>query len=140
MEHTMRILIVDDEFTARNALKLVMAEFGSCTVVESGQKALTQFIESWANWKPFDLILMDIELEGSTGQKVLHDIRLLEQEKGIPLEEGVRIIMVSSHAARDVVIECLKSGCNEFVVKPVDKQTMKEKLQKLGAGIRVFSP
>lgn len=136
----MNILIVDDEFTDRNALKLIMSGFGQCVMVDSGQKAVEQFIEAWKNWKPFDLIMLDIELEGSTGLQVLHDIRMLEKEKGIPPQEGVRIIMVSSNAAKDVVLECLRSGCNEFIVKPVDKQTIKEKLQNLGANIRVFSP
>jgi two-component system chemotaxis response regulator CheY len=138
MEDKMRIMIVDDEFTARNALKMVLSEFGECVVIESGIKAIEQFIKAWADWKPFDLIMLDFELDNTTGLKVLHDIRLLEQEKGIPVKEGVKIIMITGHSAKEIVMECLTSGCNDFVVKPVDKQTVKDKLLKLGASIRVF--
>jgi two-component system chemotaxis response regulator CheY len=134
----MRIMIVDDELTSRNALKLVMTEFGECVLVDSGRKAVEQFIEAWSKWKPIDLVMLDIELSDTSGLNVLQDIRMLEKEKEIPPEDGVRVIMVTGNSAKDVVIECLKAGCSEFVVKPVDKQTMRDKLQKIGAG-RVFS-
>ncbi|NVM20388.1 MAG: response regulator [Desulfobacterales bacterium] len=128
----MRILVVDDELVSRKKMKKIMDGFGECEAVESGRKAITAFKNAWENWRPFDLMTLDIIMPEMDGTKVLAEIRKMEEEKKIPRHKQIRILMVTSDADPDTIVSCARAGCNDYVVKPFSPYILADKLKKLG--------
>ncbi len=128
----MKILIVDDDAVGRKSMRYILSEYGECCINGNAEEAILAFIKAWNDWRPFSLIILDIGLPDMSGVELLSRIRQLEEEKNIPEEERVKIIMVTSHSDKDRVMACFKAGCNEFVVKPTDKEMMAAKLANIG--------
>ncbi len=128
----MRILVVDDDGPNRKLLKAMVAKLGDCETAESGKDALAAFKKAWEDWKPFDLIFLDILMPEMDGSEVLAKFRELEKEKQIPKKLRVKIIMVSGVTEKDMVMACLRDGCDDFLVKPLDMQLLFSKIKNLG--------
>lgn len=129
----LRSLIVDDDMVSCSKLQRIMGSFGTCEIAATGQEALDMFLSSWENWCPYRLILLDISLgEDESGVDVLLEIRKMEAQKRVPEECRVRVVMVSSHADKENISNSIMAGCNDYIVKPFDKNVIQEKLIKLG--------
>jgi two-component system chemotaxis response regulator CheY len=127
----MKILVVDDEVVSREKMASILRTFGSCQVVENGIVAINCFWEAWNNWVPYDLITLDISMPGQDGLETLRKIRNLEKDKKVPHDHRVKIIMVTGEADKDTVVSCIKKGCNDYVVKPFNRETVEQKIHKL---------
>ena len=125
----MRVLIVDDELVSRNKMLKIMGNFADCVAVDSGKAAIKAFQEAWEIWEPFDLTTLDISMPGMDGTEVLYEIRKIENVKKIPKEKHIKILMVTSHADRDTVITCIQAECNDYIVKPFDKEVVLGKIK-----------
>jgi two-component system chemotaxis response regulator CheY len=128
----MRFLIVDDDAPNRKLLTDMVSKLGECEMVTGGQEALSAFKKGWEDWRPFNLILLDVLMPEMDGRQVLLKIREIEKDKKISEQHQVRIIMVTGISEEETVMQCLKNGCDEFIVKPVDIQLLFEKIKKLG--------
>ena len=128
----MRLLIVDDDLKNIKLLKAIVDALGECDIAYSGKNAIKAFKKAWEDWRPFDLILLDISMPEMDGKQVLSKIRELETEKNVSKGDQVRIIMVTALSEKNVVLECLRKGCNDFVTKPIDRQLLFDKIKKLG--------
>ncbi|GHV85581.1 type 4 fimbriae expression regulatory protein PilR [Spirochaetia bacterium] len=115
----MRILIVDDEKNIRESLKkyLALEDIDSETAA-SGEEALLLLAE-----KTFDAAVLDLRLEGMSGQELLEQI----QDKGFP----VPVIMISAHGRITDAVTALKCGARDYVAKPVDPAELVIKLRSL---------
>jgi two-component system phosphate regulon response regulator PhoB len=81
MSKTKRILIVDDEPDARAYLKAILDEEGYETITASdGEEALNKAQEN-----PPHLILLDLMMPKKSGIKFLHEIKIDEQLKKVPI-------------------------------------------------------
>jgi CheY-like chemotaxis protein len=109
-----------------------MCEYGECDTHENGEPAISAFSDAWGQWRPYDIILLDIYLADITGLDVLRAIRKIEAENNVTGRHKAIILMVSSKSDQDIILKCIKEGCNDFVVKPYNTQIMKEKLTGLG--------
>ncbi len=128
----MRILIVDDDATNRKLLTDIASRLAECEAVGCGQEALSVFKKAWDDWRPFNLIFLDVLMPGMDGRQVLHEIRKIEKDKKISEQHQVRIIMVTGAAEQETVMECLRNGCDEFIVKPIEVKRVFEKIKNLG--------
>jgi putative nucleotidyltransferase with HDIG domain len=128
----MKILIVDDELVSRLKMKKIMESFGRCTEADCGRRALDLIHGSMEKGSPFDLITMDISMSEMDGTEVLRKIRESEKTNSIPLESRVKVFMVTAHSDRDTIISCIKSGCNDYIMKPFSKKTVVKKLLENG--------
>lgn len=72
-----------------------------------------------------DLVLMDFELPDISGVEIMRRMKSVEQLAGIP------VIMVSSFSEKQIVVDSLRAGAADFVVKPFDAPTVTAKLGKL---------
>lgn len=113
----MKILLVDDSRTIRNIQKNVLAQLGYTDVVEAadGVEALAQV----AAHHP-DLLLIDWNMPNMDGITLVRKIR--ETDKQLPL------IMCTTEAEKSRVLEAIKAGVNNYVVKPFTGETLAEKI------------
>ncbi len=128
----MKVLVVDDELVSRKKMQNIMAGFGECESVESGDAAVIAFKKAWEDWSPFDLITLDVAMPGMNGLEVLAQIRKLESEKKVPKQKQVKILMVTSHSDQDTIINSIQAGCDDYIVKPFDLYIIAKKIRTLG--------
>jgi len=128
----MRILVVDDDAPNRKLLTDIASKMGECEGAEGGQEALSAFKKAWEDWRPFNLIFLDVLMPDMDGRQVLLKIREIEKDKKISEQHQVRVIMVTGVSEEETVMDCLRNGCDEFIVKPIDVHLVFEKIKKLG--------
>ncbi len=128
----MKILIVDDEIVSRKKMEKIMEDFGDCQIVDSGTAAVDSFNEAWSLGMPYDLILLDISMPDMSGIEVLNKIRQMEKQKVLAKSHCVKIMMVTTHSDKEIVVDCMKSGCNNYIVKPFDRERVLDKLSSIG--------
>ena len=126
----MKILVVDDELVSRQKMKKIMDGFGQCETVESGTAAIAAFQKALEEGVPFGFVTLDINMPEMDGTETLFNIREIERKKKILKEKQVIIIMVTSLSDKDSVIACIQAGCNDYVVKPFNKEIIREKFDK----------
>lgn len=128
----MRILVVDDEIVSREKLKCLVANLGECEGAEDGVSALSLVEKSFQEGNFFGVIFLDVLLPDIKGNELLIKIRNIENKKRISAEKKAKIIMVTSFADRDLVIDCKVNGCDDYIVKPFERETVLNKMTALG--------
>lgn len=124
----MKILLVDDSKTMRNIQKGILAQMGYTTVEEAGDG-----IEAFAKLEGYqpDLLLVDWNMPNMDGLTFVKQFRA----KG----GKTPIIMVTTEAEKSRVIEAIKAGVNNYVVKPFTpdmlSQRITETISKLGVTV-----
>ncbi len=102
-----RILIVDDESNARNALAEILKEEGfSCETAADGFKGLGRFSE----FAP-DLVLTDLRMPGMDGVEFLRRVR--------ELSPGLPVIVTTAFGAVDTAVRAMQSGAVDYLTKPI---------------------
>lgn len=135
----MEILVVDDEVVSRKKIHKIMENFGKCVAVENGESALNAFKTAHDMSTPFHLIILDIEMPGMGGMEVLTKIRNLEKQYHIPKSQRSKILMLTSHSEKEIVVKSIQAGCNDYIVKPFDRALIEGKLKKLGLHITHYA-
>jgi two-component system chemotaxis response regulator CheY len=117
------VLIVDDSRIMRNTVRTILSDMRTdCYFVDAsnGQEALERLSMS-----QIDLVLLDWNMPKLSGLEFLKQVRSMEKYKNLP------IVMVTSEMAKLNVIEALRNGATDYVTKPVNPQSFKEKLAKV---------
>jgi len=125
-----RILVVEDELTSRELLKVILEPYGRIDTVSDGVEAIKAYNVALAK-EPYDLICLDIMLPKMDGQQVLKGIRKIEGEKGILGPEAVKILMVSALGDYENVTEAFSSQCTSYITKPIDADKIIAELRNL---------
>lgn len=117
----MNILIVDDSRIIRNVVKNVLEEIGVSNEnifdAPDGNVAL-EIVDK----NPIDMLLVDWNMPNLNGLDLVRILRGRELYKKTP------IIMITSEAARYNIMEAIKAGVTDYVVKPVSGVVLKKKL------------
>ena len=105
----------------RNIQKKVLEQLGPCEFSEAGDglEALQQIA---ANPAGFELILIDWNMPNMDGRTLVGKIR--EKDKTTPL------VMVTTEAEKTRVIEAIKAGVNNYVIKPFTPEVFMEKIRQ----------
>lgn len=127
----MKILVVEDELTSRELLRVILEPYGEVHTVPDGIQAIKAFNIALGQ-EPFDLICLDIMLPRMDGQQVLEGIRKIESERGILGPDGVKILMISALGDFEHVTAAFASQCTSYITKPIEAERIVEELQKLG--------
>jgi two-component system chemotaxis response regulator CheY len=128
----MRILVVDDDPGAVELLRAILAPLGEVFGVGDGQKALELFRHGLDDGTPFDLVCLDIRMPGTDGQRVLSAMRRMERARGLSRERWSRILMTTGVTDRPHVLKALEEACDGYVVKPVTRDDLFDRLEGLG--------
>jgi HD-like signal output (HDOD) protein/FixJ family two-component response regulator len=128
----MKILIVEDEMVSRTKLKLIMEKFGECEAVDNGKDGVAIFHKAHQEGKPFGLILLDIDMPEKDGMQVLSEMIEAQIKLEVSNTHKAKILMVTSFTDKDRVLSCIQSGCDDYIAKPFDINTIGKKLSKHG--------
>lgn len=113
-----RILAVDDAATILLRITDALEKHYDVVTVNSGTRAL-RFLEKE---KP-DLILLDIRMAPKDGFETLREIRSIPDRAGIP------VIMLTGVEDKESVLEGIKLGVCDYVLKPFTPDDLLERIQ-----------
>lgn len=117
----MKILLVDDSRTIRNIQKNVLAQLGHTDTDIAEAADGVEALKALASDRP-DLVLIDWNMPNMDGLTLVQKIR--EKDKGLPL------IMVTTEAEKSRVLEAIKAGVNNYVVKPFTAEALSAKIEQ----------
>ncbi len=122
----MKVLVVDDFATMRKIIKNVLKQINIENVLEAenGKHALT-ILKS----DTVDLIISDWIMPEMTGIEFLKACKSDEAIKKIPF------IMVTAEAQKDNIMEAIKSGVDNYIVKPFTPDKLREAIDKAKAKV-----
>jgi CheY-like chemotaxis protein len=121
--NTRRFLVVDDFSTQRRIVRNLLKELGEnyADEAENGEEALTR-----VQHERFDVIIIDWNL----GTLNMNGTEFVERFRAMPSSRNVTIIMVTSEAKKELLVEAARVGANGYVVKPFTAATLSEKLER----------
>ena len=119
----MKILVVDDFPTMRRIVKTLLRQNGYSNFLEAedGQKGYQTLKEN----PDIEMIVSDWNMPNMTGLELLKTVRADPKFKHLPF------LMVTAEAEKENIIEAVKSGVSNYIVKPFTGDTLNEKLKKI---------
>jgi putative two-component system response regulator len=130
MENTRKVILaVDDIIPSLNVIRKVLEDTFEVCLAKSIDMA-SMILKT----NKVDLILLDIEMPEMSGFEYLKCLRQTPQYRDIP------VIFVTSHATKEFIVQAMSSGAKDFIVKPVNPDTLTEKIHAaLGAPEKIVS-
>lgn len=125
----MKILIIDDEITALTKMKALLHAYGDCTMTTHAEQALRLFEAATEEHAPFDLVFIDTQLSQASGFAILES--LIQKETQADAATSIKI-MVTASGTKANLVKAYTRGCDGFLVKPVKRDVLDEKLLGLG--------
>jgi two-component system chemotaxis response regulator CheY len=123
MEVAMKnILIVDDAAFMRVVLKNILVKEGFNVVAEASNGI--EALEQYDLHKP-DIVTMDITMPEMDG--IIATKELMKKDK------DAKVCMVSAMGQEKIIIEAIKNGAKDFIVKPFKPDEVLEKIKRLSA-------
>jgi len=119
-EETMaKILIVDDaEFLRVRITKMLSGDGFEVFEAENGLKAVATYKQVHP-----DVVLMDVTMPEMDGLTALKEIR--------SFDPTAKVVMLTALGQESVVLEAVKSGARDFVVKPFERERVMSAIHKL---------
>lgn len=119
----MKVLLVDDSKIILKINSNLCKEIGIEEIItaENGKEALEKF-----NKGKFDLVITDVNMPIMNGFDLLTELRKIDKE--------VKIFMCTTEGGRDEVLRALKLGANNYIVKPVSREVLQNKIKDVFNG------
>lgn len=119
---TTRVLIIDDMATMRKIVKKICVELGFTDITEAADGNIAWDAITNAP-TPIGLIISDWNMPNCTGLELLKRVRGDHRYKKTPF------ILVTAEAEQTQVMDALKAGVDQYVVKPFTKEDLQKKLE-----------
>jgi DNA-binding NtrC family response regulator len=114
-----KILIVDDELIMRESLAGWLQRDGHETdTAASGEEALEKVKDT-----RFDILLVDIKMEGMSGLDVLKQVKENDPD--------VAVVMITAYGSIASAIEAMKNGAYDYLLKPFDPNELGVIIEKI---------
>jgi two-component system KDP operon response regulator KdpE len=112
-----RVLIVDDEVSIRRALSTTLTGMGfDVAIATTGEEAI-----SMARSKPYEVVLLDINMPGMGGVAACRELR--------NLKPGLAIFMLTVRDSEDDKVQALDAGADDYVTKPFHVRELAARLR-----------
>ncbi len=102
-----KILIVDDAAFMRMMIKDTLKKNGYENIIEASDGELA--VQMFKAEKP-DLVIMDITMPNKNGLEALKEIKIIDT--------NAKIVMCSAMGQESMVVEAIRNGAKDFIVKP----------------------
>ncbi len=115
-----KILYVDDDPQSRLLVKYLIGKHYNLTICNSAEEAL-QVLQH----ETFDLILLDIRLEGG-----MSGIELLAKIRTLPHHNETPVVAVTAFAFEEDKKYIMSSGFTDYIAKPINLEQFKHKVRE----------
>ena len=116
----LKVLIVDDALFMRNMLREIFVKAGFEIVGEAGDGVAA--VEAYRRLQP-DLVTMDIVMPLKSGVEALEEIGREDPD--------ACVVMCSALGQESLVIEAVRAGARDFIVKPFKEQRVLEVVRRV---------
>jgi two-component system, chemotaxis family, chemotaxis protein CheY len=115
----MTILVADDDPICRKIVVLRLRSLGEFKVAEAtdGNEALALLKRN-----RYDGLIVDWQMPGRSGLEIVREIR----KAGVAMP----LLMVTGESEKEKVVEAIRAGVTDYLIKPFDNETLQAKLQK----------
>jgi two-component system chemotaxis response regulator CheY len=122
IDYHMRVLVVDDFATMRKIVRNILKQIGfeNITEAEDGNAAL-QMLKN----ETVGLVVTDWNMPNMNGLDLLRQIRQNPKTANLP------VLMVTAEGLKENVLEAVKAGVNNYVVKPFTAEVLQEKIEAI---------
>ena len=122
LDFKIKVLVVDDFSTMRRILKNILKQIGYSDIeeAEDGNSALVRLRQGG-----YGLVVSDWNMPNMTGLDLLKAIRADNALSNMP------VLMVTAEAKKENVLDAIKAGVNNYVVKPFTADVLKDKIEKI---------
>ena len=122
IDFRMKVLVVDDFATMRKIVRNILKQIGfeEITEAEDGNAALRVLKN-----EKVGLVVTDWNMPNMTGLDLLREIRQNPQTSNLP------VLMVTAEGLKENVMEAVKAGVNNYVVKPFTAEVLQEKIETI---------
>ncbi len=117
---SLKVLVVDDAPIIRMMIGAVLTNCG-CTVVGQACDGV-EALEKYRELKP-DMVTMDMTMPNRDGIGALKDI--------LNFDPNAKVVMVTAVDQRDTLLQAIKLGAIDYIVKPFDEKQLKDVIQKV---------
>jgi len=117
------VLLAEDGPDNQRLIAFVLRKAGAnVTVAENGQVAVEYVTRARVLGRPYDAVLMDMQMPVMDGYAATRRLR--------ELGHTVPIIALTAHAMAGAREACLETGCDDFAAKPIDRRQLIATIQK----------
>lgn len=122
IDFRMKVLVVDDFATMRKIVRNILKQIGfeDITEAEDGSAAL-RVIKN----EPIGLVVTDWNMPNMSGLDLLREIRQNPETARLP------VLMVTAEGLKENVMDAVKAGVNNYVVKPFTAEVLQEKIETI---------
>jgi two-component system chemotaxis response regulator CheY len=122
MDFSLDVLVVDDRVNMRRLMRNILRGIGFKTIYEAedGKEAI-KILESHA----IGLIISDWNMPNMSGLEFLRAVRSMDNYKTVPF------LMVTAETTKSNIMEAIRSGVSNYVVKPVQADVLESKLKMI---------
>ena len=115
-----KVLIVDDSATMRKIIEQILKSemYDICGEASDGDEALERYKEL----NP-DIITLDIHMPKVSGLDTLASI--------LKFDPKAKVIMLTSEGQKETVMEAVKMGAKNYIIKPPDRKNVLEKIESV---------
>lgn len=121
----LKIIAVDDSPTMRRIIINTLKRAGYENVIEAtdGKDALAKMKVENVNF-----VITDWNMPEMDGLTFVTQIRAMNEFKNVP------VLMVTTRSVKEDIVEAMKAGVNNYIVKPFTPETLKAKIDQIMAG------
>ena len=121
----LKIMAVDDSPTMRRIIINTLKRAGFTNVVEAtdGKDALVKM-----KVEQVDFVITDWNMPEMDGLTFVTSLRSIEEFKSLP------VLMVTTRSVKEDILDAMKAGVNNYIVKPFTPDTLKAKIEQTLAG------
>ena len=128
-----KCLVVDDDELGRELIAQYLEGVAECDMAENGLIAVEMFRNAFEGGNRYDLIILDIVMPEMDGHSAAKEIRKIEKEWGVSINDGVNIVVLSSlNTPSDVIQAYISAKSAAHLVKPVQPEKLLATLSKMG--------
>ena len=117
------VLVVDDALFMRKMLSDILVKDGHRVVgeAENAKEAVTLYKKLRPDVMTLDIVMP--EVDGMDSMKAIQEI--------LALDQGAKIVMVSAMGQQELVVQSIRAGAKDFVVKPFEPKQVTEAVRRL---------
>lgn len=127
------VLLVEDGLDNQRLISHVLRSRGArVELAENGAVGLEKALQALEGKKPYDVVLMDMMMPVMDGFQAVRRLR----------EDGYSgpIVALTAHAMNGARQQCMQTGCDAFLTKPIDRRTLIQCVRELSAKPGVDAP